>query len=985
MADDQRPQRLRTTSGWLARLGFADADGASRLLHQCGVGSEAVVERVAHGADPDLALRHLCEVAAAYRELPGVDDPDLVSHLEADPELLTRLVAVLGASRALGEFLVIHPEAVLDLRATTMPLAPRDQHAFEQVLADVDDPDALRVAYKRQLLQIAARDLTRRSPYETTSAELADLAGATLSTALRLARHEVDDSDAARLAVVAMGKCGGRELNYVSDVDVIFVHAPADGADEQKATKVATRLAAALIRICGEHTREGTIWEVDANLRPEGKDGPLVRTLSSHVAYYERWASTWEFQALLKARPVAGDAELGQDYVDALAPMVWQAATRPNFMADTRSMRRRVIDNIPAPQLDRELKLGPGGLRDVEFAVQLLQLVHGRTDERLRVRSTTDALRALVDGGYVGRTDGAAMTEAYTFLRMFEHRIQLDALRRTHLVPTEDDTLRMIGRTLAFRSDPAKNLVKEWQAQRREVLRLHHKLFYRPLLDAVASMPSDALRLTPEAAQARLEALGYADPRAALIHIKALTSGVRRSAAIQRHLMPAMLAWFADSPNPDGGLLAFRKVSESLGATHWYLRKLRDEGAGAEQLAKMLAGSAYVTDLIQRAPEAVAMLGDDSQLEPRTYDRIATETRSAVRRHASADEALRTVRRVRRRELSRIAMSDVLGRLDIVEVGHALSDLTAATLDAALQIATRTVEGQRGAPVGTRIAVVLMGRLGGRESAYGSDADVMFVHDPLPDTDESAATQAASAVATELRRMVGTAGPDPALEVDADLRPEGRSGPLVRTLASYRAYYARWSMVWEAQALLRAAPVVGDPDLCAAFREMVDPLRWPEAGVSDDDVREIRRIKARVDSERLPRGADPATHLKLGRGGIADVEWTVQLLQMQHASTVEGLRTTETLPALHAAAEAGLLASEEAAVLEEAWRLVSRIRNAYVLLRNRPVASLPENANDRAGVAWLLGYGIDGGEHMVDDYLRATRRARHVVEHVFWG
>ncbi|WP_208322958.1 bifunctional [glutamine synthetase] adenylyltransferase/[glutamine synthetase]-adenylyl-L-tyrosine phosphorylase [Mumia sp. ZJ1417] len=980
MSEERRPQRLRTTSGWLARLGFTDADAAASLLDDCGIRSAAIVERVAHGADPDLALRMLCAIAAAFE-----GEATLEEHLEADAELLTRLVAVLGASQALGEFLVRRPAVVLDLRATTMPLEPRDQAAFESVLGEVADGDALRIAYRRQLVQIAARDLTRRSSYEQTSAELADLAGATLASALRLAREQVEGAEQARLAVIAMGKCGGRELNYVSDVDVVFAYAPVDGVEEQRAARVATQLASTLMRLCSDHTREGTIWEVDANLRPEGKDGPLVRTVASHVAYYERWASTWEFQALLKARPVAGDADLGREYVDALMPRVWQAATRPHFVVDTRAMRRRVIDNIPPQQLDRELKLGPGGLRDVEFAVQLLQLVHGRTDERLRVRSTTDALRALVDGGYVGRTDGAAMTEAYTFLRTFEHRIQLDGLRRTHLVPTDPRTLRMIGRTLAFRTDPAANLLKEWQAQRREVLRLHQKLFYRPLLDAVAAMPSDALRLTPEAARARLEALGYDDPRAALTHIAALTTGVRRSAAIQRQLMPAMLAWFAESPNPDGGLLAFRKVSESLGATHWYLRKLRDEGEGAEQLAKILAGSAYVTDLILRAPEAVAILGDDAELAPRSLERIATETRSAARRHDDPKEAIRTVRRVRRRELSRVATSDVLGRLDVVDVGHALSDISVATLEAALEVATRTVATQRGGEVPTRISVVLMGRLGGREAGYGSDADVMFVHDPLPGADESAASQSAIAVATELRRILAGAGPDPALEVDADLRPEGRSGPLVRTLASYRAYYARWSMVWEAQALLRAAPVIGDAALNAAFRDLVDPLRWPADGVSEQDVREIRRIKARVDSERLPRGADPATHLKLGRGGIADIEWTVQLMQMQYAHEIDGLRTTETLPALHAAVSAGLIAADDAAVLEAAWRLAGRIRNGYVLLRNRPAASLPSNANDRAGIAWLLGYGIDGGEHMVDDYLRTTRRARQVVERLFWG
>jgi glutamate-ammonia-ligase adenylyltransferase len=278
-----------------------------------------------------------------------------------------------------------------------------------------------------------------------------------------------------------------------------------------------------------------------------------------------------------------------------------------------------------------------------------------------------------------------------------------------------------------------------------------------------------------------------------------------------------------------------------------------------------------------------------------------------------------------------------------------------------------------------------MGRLGGRESGYASDADVMFVHEPLDGADEGEASAAATAAATMIRKTLAAPGDDPPLEVDAELRPDGRNGPLVRSFAAYRSYYEKYSAVWETQALLRARATVGDRDLGVRFTELVDPLRWPTEGLTESQVREIRRIKARVEAERLPRGADPKTHLKLGRGGIADVEWTVQLLQLQHAHEVPGLRTTSTLPALAAATEAGLLGADDAEVLRQAWRLVSHLRNAVVLMRGKPAESLVEQSDERAGVAHLLGYGQQHSERMVDDYLRTTRHARQVVERIFWG
>jgi glutamate-ammonia-ligase adenylyltransferase len=294
------------------------------------------------------------------------------------------------------------------------------------------------------------------------------------------------------------------------------------------------------------------------------------------------------------------------------------------------------------------------------------------------------------------------------------------------------------------------------------------------------------------------------------------------------------------------------------------------------------------------------------------------------------------------------------------------------------------VEYERDSDLPTRIAIVSMGRLGGHETSYGSDADVMFVHDPLPDADSEDATRAAQAVANELRRLLALPDSDPALEVDADLRPEGKQGPLVRTLDSYGAYYAKWSAVWEAQALLRAEAVVGDPSLCERFIDLVDPLRYPSYGLSAGDLREVRRIKARVDKERLPRGADPATHLKLGRGGLTDIEWTVQLLQMQHASDVPELRTTQTVAALRAASEADLISSEDADVLVAVWRLVSGVRNAITLVRGKPGDQLPRDARELSAVAMVLGHQA-GGDELVNEYLRATRRARTVVDRTFWG
>ncbi len=986
----------------LAATGLADADGPLS-------GCEDVLRAMSRAGRPEMALAGLANLAAHTEVWARVK-----SELCGNSRFRGRLVAVLGASTVLADHLSAHPEdweLLLPEVRSTAPITA--EHAYAVMAAAVGvDPAAprctgtsgprptvtgspaviaLRHAYRSLLLVIAAHDLAQTVESSLPAVALpavthalSDLADATLQVGMTLAAAALPATAApARLAIVSMGKCGARELNYISDVDVIFV-AEGEPGTEAAGLASATTLASQTMRICGQMA-----WEVDANLRPEGKAGALVRTLASHANYYQRWAATWEFQALLKARQSAGDLDLGREFVELTQPGVWNAAKRDSFVDDVQAMRRRVEANIPEGVRERELKLGPGGLRDVEFSVQLLQLVHGRTDPDLRIPGTLMGLRALIREGYVGRRDGADMSAAYTFLRRAEHRIQLQRLRRTHLLPDNHADLDWLARTAGYSgvgtSDAADVFNAELQQHITTVRRLHEKLFYRPLLHAVAAVPGDELQLTPESASARLGALGFRAPEAALRHLAALTGGVSRRAAIQRHLLPVVLDTLSTSPDPDAGLLAYRHVSEALADTPWYLRLLRDEGLVAQRLSGLLGASRLVGDLLPRAPEVLQLLVDDEKLLAPEPDQVAAALLRQSARGGTPQEQVDIARNRRRHELLRLTCGDMLGLISVPDIVLGLTSVAEATLQAAYAAARLKVDADRGG-VGFRLAVIGMGRLGGAEVGYSSDADVVYVAVPLPGTDPETAMAAANAAADLMGRLLARSSPDPALLIDAGLRPEGKNGPLVRSLDAYRAYWRRNAQPWERQALIRARPVAGDPDLGAEFIAAADAFRYPADGLPDADIVEIRRIKARVDAERLPRGADPSTHTKLGHGGLTDVEWTVQLLQLQYAGAHPELRTPRTLDALRAARALGLLSDDDAAVLEQSWLSATHVRNVLMMVSGKPEDQIPRLGRPLLAVARAMGYPPDGDPGIfVDEYRRTTRRARRVVDRLFSG
>ena len=956
-----------TTLTELARLGFAElTESGDRIA---ALSLDSLLPAFTNAADPDQALRLLGRLQESA--------PVQLASLLKDEDAAARLVQVLGASEGLGEFLIRRPDELQSLAGDLAPLTAElyrdDLLAAVSSLSGDAAVTAMRVRYRRHLLRLTAWDLASPDPLwavSTVSAALADLAGAALDASLAIARtgtrFTAEQVAETQLAIIGMGKAGARELNYVSDVDVIFV---GEGPME-----VATQLAMLTMRNIHEVGIEPELWEVDANLRPEGKDGALVRTLESHVAYYERWASSWEFQALLKARPIAGSPSLGAAYFEAISPFVWSSASRAGFVESVQKMRERVTAHIPSDQVDVQLKLGPGGLRDVEFTIQLLQLVHGQLDPHVRQGGTLAALIALADQGYIGRVEATEFSNDYRFLRLLEHRLQLTRLRRTHLMPREEDALRVLARASGV-VGTATDLVERWQRTKQQVRRLHERLFYRPLLSAVAALPDDGFALSSDQAVARLAAIGFGDPEGALRHIAALTGGVSRRAAIQRTLLPVMLQWFSEGADPDHGLLAFRRLSDDLGEAYWFLRMLRDSSAAAQRLTQVMSGSKFVGDLFERIPEAAAWLENDDDLRPRSASVLIDEARATVARHLDdPDAAALVLRTARRREILRLALGAILDVISVAEIGPGLSDITTALLTGMLDIAHRYGDG-------IEFAIIAMGRYGGGELGFGSDADVLYVYRPAG-VEGHEAQQRAEAIVKTLKRL--TEDLRIPLDLDANLRPEGKNGAIVRSLESYQAYYARWSLTWEAQALLRAHGAVGDADLIEAFHAVADAVRYPTA-IAPDAVREVKRIKARVEKERLPQAADPARHLKLGRGSLSDVEWFVQLLQLEHGAAIEGLRTTSTLAALAVAASEGLVTTADAAKLRDAWIFASRARSALTLWTSRTADVLPTDRAQLEGVARIMGYPPGSASRLEDDYLRTTRLARQVFERAFYG
>jgi [glutamine synthetase] adenylyltransferase / [glutamine synthetase]-adenylyl-L-tyrosine phosphorylase len=889
----------------------------------------SVDEAIERSADPVTSGLVIERVLAAQ--------PHAREMLDDDPGLVAACVAITGVSRPLSRVLETDPDAI-------SVLAALDQRP-PMMAATADEL----VRWKNlETLRLAARDLLGLDALEPTVAGISALAMDVVGAA-----HGLVGADGGSLAVIGMGKLGGVELNYASDIDVMFV-----GEGDPTALERHARRLLEIVR---------PTFRVDASLRPEGRAGPLVRSLASYEAYWRRWAEPWELQALLKARSVAGDDALRVGFDDAASTFLWSHTFTADDLRALRDLKARTEEQLARRGLsDREVKRGRGGIRDIEFAVQLLQLVHGRLDPDLRSPTTLSALAELASAGYVDEDDARQLVDAYGFLRRVEHRLQLRDGTAVYAVPDGDAERRRLARSLGLRDTAEGSATEQFDVvlghHQRTVRAIHERLYFRPLLEAFSTEDEELLR-RPGAVDARLQAFGFSDGLRTRAAVRDLTRGLSRTSRLMQQMLPLLLGWLSESPDPDLGLLNLRNLCSDPQRSAEITRAFRESPESARQLCHLVGTSRIASDIVQRNADLIARLPDRTRLATRERDELVQSANTVLSWRPELEERQRALRRWKDRHLFGVIARDLLHGAAVADVGAGMTAIAEASLEAALAAFGSTLP----------FAVVALGRFGGSELSYASDLDVVFVYDGTTTSDVEEATR----LGMGLRRFV--AGSTPAERIwnlDLDLRPEGTRGPLARSLDAYASYFRRWALVWERQAMSRARLVAGDAAVAQRFMELLDEFVW-RPGLTGEDVREIRRMKARVERERIPPGEDPEFHLKLGRGSLADVEWTVQLAQL-----AARVREPATMGALDALVAVHAVDPADADVLATAYRCCETIRNRLYLVAGDAKDALPPQGSTL--LDWLARSLATTPHELREEYRRATRRARRVVERLFY-
>ena len=837
------------------------------------------------------------------------------------PDVLPAAARLLGFSSAAADFLVAHPTEASALAGLRPRTAEELRAELEADVRALGLRAALRRFRRRSMLRVAAMDLSG-APFADVVGEITSVADTCIGAACR-------DAAPSGVAVIALGKLGGRELNYASDVDVVFVH-DAGGPDRQTA---AERACASLVRLLSEPEAEGIALRVDATLRPGGARAPLSRSLGAMRAYYAGEAATWERQALIKARVVAGDAELGSAFIEAVAPFVFPAELAPAAIDEVRRVKVRLEEYVRASgKAGVEVKRGRGGIRDVEFAVQLLQIVHGGRDERLREPNTLRALEVLADEGYVAREDAAVLADAYRFLRVLEHRLQIVRDLRTHELPSDPAARTVLARSLGM--EDAHELLQAFERQTTSVRELHERLFYRPLLESFAGSAPGPGR-DRAATEELLGGLGFARPPASYEVLSRLVDPSTRQGKVLARTFPVVAPALALAADPDAALVRLERVMAGCVRDERIADALAGDPGTARRLAHVIAASSFSTDLLAAEPERVLSLRAGAEPRDPSSALVAVAARYAAR------------------------------ELGPVEAGAALADVADGVVADAVAAADPDLP----------FAVIGLGKLGARELNVASDLDVVFVYEGEGPEPFRRGAEFAEAVLSGIRG----AGWEP----DADLRPEGRSGPLARSLAGYLEYWERYAETWEFQSLIRARFVAGDEGLGRRFCSFASDFAFPEF-LPVERVAEIRRMRERIEKERVRPHEATRFHFKLGFGSLADVQFAVELTQMRSGGAHRELRTRSTLGALEAAARLRLDEDAAALALGEAFAFLNDVKDALEIDRRVHAEAIPAAPEEQLALARRLGYEEYPRQTFLEDYRRITRRARRAMERVFF-
>jgi glutamate-ammonia-ligase adenylyltransferase len=954
---------------------------------------DEVIGGLAAAADPAGALHALARLLATGETRP-------------EPGMVERLLRLLGGSPALASALAAEGAAWPDVlrAALATPVRTVDEHraalaaaGATGALGRAELAVALRRHHRRELVRIGGRDLTGLATVDDTVRELSTLADAEIAAAVACTRARVaaewGGDPAVGFTAFGMGKLGGGELNYSSDVDLVYVY-ERDGSQAGRTLReVFVRIAEEASRALAEVTADGVCFRVDLRLRPGGGEGPLAVSLAAAMSYYETWGQTWERAAWLKARPVAGDPALGVELLAALEPFVYRRFLDYGTLEDLNSMKRRVDASLRDPTArERNVKLGRGGIREIEFFVQAHQLVHGGKDARLRERNTLAALERLAACGHVETRQAAALADAYRFLRDVEHKLQIVHQRQTQLLPADPDDAAALARRLGGRGPGALAAFRAAHARHTEVAHAAFEALFHGAEEA--RRRDDRPELTAlvdeldqkERALRRLAQLGFRDLETAYADLRLLHDGPPHAPASPRRqkalsaLAPALVSAIASSAAPDRALHHMATFMSTIGARTSYLHLLLENAGVLGLLVRLFAGSEFLSRFFLRHPELLDnLVRTDLVRVTRPADDMAAELRARLAAASDLETRLDELRRFRHEEFLRIGVHDLEGELEVEEASRQLSVLATVCLGAAVEIARAEVLARTGLPATSPtdgLAVLAMGKLGSGELNYNSDLDLIFVYDP-GDPDWWAGKSPAHEFFTRVAQRAISALQTPTREgiayrIDTRLRPSGNQGPLVCSLDAFEAYHRTSAAVWERQALIKANPLVGQDALRGRLDHALTGFVYGR-GLGPDEVAEIARIREKMVEERGGDG-DRQVNIKTGRGGLVDVEFIVQMLQLRHGHDHPPLRTRRTRDALAALEACGLVPTEDVEALAEGYAFLRTLESRLRIENDQPVEAMDADAEALLPLARRLGY--EGADAEAVAALRADH-ARH--------
>ncbi|PLX85028.1 MAG: bifunctional [glutamate--ammonia ligase]-adenylyl-L-tyrosine phosphorylase/[glutamate--ammonia-ligase] adenylyltransferase [Desulfuromonas sp.] len=1047
---------------WTSLLSASDPSAAESTLEQAGFAHpsrtltnlqllaklwpdeqtvEALITESLQAADPDLALNNLERLTET---VAATDLQRVLNRADRCRQLLT----ILGGSPFLTSILLRKPDYFAGLFKRSELDQQRDQAAMLADLREVIPVDAdfealqagLRRFKAREMLRIGGRDLCGLADLVETTAELSALAAATLQSAYEicdqllrldygaplLATKPAEPLAEAEFTILGMGKFGGCELNFSSDIDLIYFYSSDQGQttgvtgpqgelrNQTTLHRYFVRLGEMVSKAINQPTDDGFVFRVDLRLRPEGNSGEMANSLAAAETYYESWGQSWERSAMLKARPVAGSLALGETLLQRLDPFIYRRHLDYAMIEDIKVMKQKIDHNLAREREgEANLKLGHGGIREIEFFIQALQLINAGKKPRLRERNSLKALQLLCTEELISADERDHLDAAYRFLRTVEHRIQVVHEQQTHSLPTREEDLKALARRCGFTR--TEDFRSELQHHRSRVSAIFRDLFYTSEEELPSKISAKVAFLfdadaDPDLCMDILEEKGFKEPQSAYDSLLVLRRGGTRgqlTARARRHLdriAPLLFQEVLESPEPTMALSNLEKFLEACRrARGTFYALMAENPETVKLLISLFATSQFLSRNFIQHPEVLDLLVSRGYAET-SKDLAALSAELDTRLSADADyeDRLDTLRRFRNEEFLRIALNDISGQTLQGSTTRQLSLVADACLQQATRIAQDELLPRFGLPFCVSkdgqsheagFAIVGMGKLGGMELNYHSDLDIIFLYedegetapvtgtDPdrfKPQTNHQYFARLAQRIISILTLMTREGY---VYQIDTRLRPSGNQGPLVSSLPAYQSYHDSLAAPWERQALIKARIVVGSSDLASAYQSLTDDIVYQQP-LADNLAEEISRLRRRMENEVAREGGDQL-NIKTGRGGMVDVEFLVQYLQLVHGRSCPELRCRNTLEALAALHEQEILSDDDYSVLMNGYKFLRRLENKLRLVHDQSINELSAEQGYLSKLAKHLGYPdrpLPAADQLRAEYSATTQAIRGVFE-----